>query len=519
MSLPPGWADAALSEVVKINPPNPDGAPSDDMLVSFVPMALVEEISGRLDPRTHRRWREVKMGFSRFQEGDLVVAKITPSMENGKAAIAQGLANGVGAGTTELHVLRPRAGVVARYLLHYILQEGFRRRARGRMTGTAGQLRVPTAFLEEQRVPLPPAAEQLRIVETLDSLLSRLDAAVVNLERARKKLKAYRASVLKAAVEGRLVPTDAELARTERRSYEPADVLLKRILEERRRRWEEATLAKMKAAGKTPEDDRWKKRYPQPDQVDNGSLPSLPEGWCWATVDQVGDVLLGRQRAPQFLTGEWSRPYLRVANIKDDRIDFDDLEEMDFSPEHFEKYRLQAGDILVSEGQSPHLVGQSATYRGGVEGLCFQKTLHRFRPFSPGPTSEFAQTVFRAHVNLCVFKAVASITTNIAHLTLEKFKRSRFPLPPATEQQRIVEEVARQMSVADAAERQIVVDRRRLQRLRQSVLTWAFAGRLVDQSPTDEPAATVLASIRAAREATPSATPTTRRSRKLKAAS
>ena len=108
MRLPCGWADAALSEIVEINPANPDAVPSDDTLVSFVPMALVEELSGRLDPRTHRRWRDVKKGFSRFQEGDVVIAKITPSMENGKGAIARGLANGVGAGTTELHVLRLR---------------------------------------------------------------------------------------------------------------------------------------------------------------------------------------------------------------------------------------------------------------------------------------------------------------------------------------------------------------------------------------------------------------------------
>jgi type I restriction enzyme S subunit len=388
-----------------------------------------------------------------------------------------------------------------------------------RMSAGVGRANVNAKNLARIRLPLPPRAEQARIVDTVDSYLSRLDAAVSSLDAAQLKLKAYRASILKAAVEGRLVPREAELARREGRSYESAEVLLKRILTERRRRWEDAELARLTAAGKTPNDDRWKKRYPEPDQSDIGSLQSLPEGWCWATVDQVGNVLLGRQRAPQFLTGKWSRPYLRVANIKDDRIDFGDVEEMDFGPEHFEKYCLQAGDILVSEGQSPHLVGQSATYRGELEGLCFQKTLHRFRPFSPGPTSEFAQTVFRAHVSLGVFKAVASITTNIAHLTLEKFKRSRFPLPPATEQERIVEEVARQMSVADAAERQIVADRRRLQRLRQSVLAWAFAGRLVDQSPTDEPAATLLAAIRAAREATPIATPTARRPRKPKAAS
>jgi type I restriction enzyme S subunit len=127
--------------------------------------------------------------------------------------------------------------------------------------------------------------------------------------------------------------------------------------------------------------------------------------------------------------------------------------------------------------------------------------------------------VFRAHVNLGVFKAVASITTNIAHLTLEKFKRSRFPLPPATEQERIVEEIARQMSVADAAERQIVANRRRLRRLRQSVLTWAFEGKLVYRDPTDEPASMLLARIRAERETAASTATKGKRSRKLRAAS
>jgi type I restriction enzyme S subunit len=127
--------------------------------------------------------------------------------------------------------------------------------------------------------------------------------------------------------------------------------------------------------------------------------------------------------------------------------------------------------------------------------------------------------VFRAHVSLGVFKAIASITTNIAHLTLEKFKRSRFPLPPAAEQERIVEEIARQMSVVDAAERQIVANRRRLQRLRQSVLTWAFEGKLVDQDPADEPASVQLARIRAERETASAIATKMKRSRKLRAAS
>ena len=390
--------------------------------------------------------------------------------------------------------LRPNAKIAnPRFITFGLNSEVLRRQADALRHGV-GRPRLGLKWFRTLRFPLAPLQEQERIADSLDSFLSRLDAAVAGLERAKEKLKAYRASILKAAVEGRLVPTEAELTRVENREYEPGDILLKRILAERRRRWEQG-----EAAGKMPNDVRWKARYGEPSAPAVDDLPHLPEGWCWASVEQVGDVLLGRQRAPQYLTGRWSRPYLRVANIKDDRVDLGDVQQMDFDDTHFAKYRLQPGDILVSEGQSPHLCGQSAIYRGGVEGLCFQKTLHRFRAVSGGPTPEFAQVVFRANVRLGVYKAVASITTNIAHLTLEKFKESRFPLPPAAEQERIVREVQRLDSIADSIERQLEIEKTRVQRLRQGILAWAFEGRLVNQEPNDEPAAQLLDRIRAGR--------------------
>ena len=460
-------------------------------------MAAVEPMSGRLDASASRKWSEVKKGYTKFQSGDVLFAKITPCMENGKIALVSGLRSGIGAGSTEFHVLRPSQTMSGRFLTLYLLQEQIRREARSRMTGTAGQLRVPTIFLTTHQVRLPPPAEQERIVERVDSYVTRLDAATEGLNRIEANLKRYRASVLKAAVEGRLVPTEAELAKKEGRSYQPASSLLARILKERRTRWEESESAKMKAKGKPPKNDAWKSRYKEPIAPDTSSLPVLPEGWCWASVEMVGDVLLGRQRAPQYLTGRFGKPYLRVANIKDDRIDFSDVESMDFDPEHFRKYRLAPDDILVSEGQSPHLVGQSAIYRGeGPADLCFQKTLHRFRPVTGGPSAAFAQLVFRSHVKSGVFKRLASITTNIAHLTLEKFEAAPFPLPPVAEQDRIAAEVGRVLSDGEATATAVVLNRRRMARLRQSILQWAFEGSLVDQNPDDEPVSALLDRVR-----------------------
>lgn len=361
--LPPGWCRARLAELAQINPPNVVKPPADGQVVSFIPMAAVEERTGRLDPTWDRPWTEVKTGYTRFQDGDVLFAKITPCMENGKVALAHGLRGGVGAGSTEFHVLRPGPAIRSKFLVFLLLQEELRREARKRMTGTAGQLRVPAASLETLPLSLPPLPEQERVVATLESLLSRFDAAVAPLERVRRNIRRYRAAVLNAAVEGRVVPTEAELARAEGRDYEPADVLLKRVLADRRRRWEEVELARMTRAGKPPQDDRWRARYPEPALPDGLDLTSLPGGWRWASVDMVGEVLLGRQRAPQYLTGRFSRPYLRVANVKDDVLDLSDIATMDFDPEHFEKYRLTPGDILVSEGQSPELVGHIVSGR------------------------------------------------------------------------------------------------------------------------------------------------------------
>lgn len=209
--------------------------------------------------------------------------------------------------------------------------------------------------------------------------------------------------------------------------------------------------------------------------VSGALTASSKADWQTATVADVGDVLLGRQRAPQYLTGRWPHRYLRVANIKDDRISFDDVEEMDFDEKHSQKYRLEVGDILVSEGQSPELLGQSAIFHGHSEPLCFQKTLHRFRADPAVTTPEFAQIVFRSHVRSGVFRKLGSITTNIGHLTLEKFKVAPFPLPPLAEQRQIVAEVERRLSIARGVEAQVEANLKRAQSLRQAVLDKAFA--------------------------------------------
>lgn len=197
-----------LGDVAQINPRFDKSSLADDTLVSFVPMAAVGAADGKIDTSTVRPFAEVKKGsYTPFREGDVLFAKVTPCMENGKMAVARDLKNGVGFGSSEFHVLRPSQELDAKYLYYFVSSQSFRKEAAGQMTGAVGLRRVPAAFLADAQLPLVPLEEQRNIVAAIEKQFSRLDEAVANLQRVKANLKRYKASVLKAAVEGRLVET------------------------------------------------------------------------------------------------------------------------------------------------------------------------------------------------------------------------------------------------------------------------------------------------------------------------
>lgn len=173
-----------LGEICEINPRLPrDHGLGDDSEVSFVPMAAVNEVSGTIEAATTRRYAEVKKGYTAFSDGDVLFAKITPCMENGKAALASGLAGGRGFGSTEFHVLRARASVLPEWIYYFVRRESFRREAKRNFTGTAGQQRVPASFLQETRLRVPSLGEQRRIVD----LLARAEGIVRLRREAQQK--------------------------------------------------------------------------------------------------------------------------------------------------------------------------------------------------------------------------------------------------------------------------------------------------------------------------------------------
>jgi type I restriction enzyme, S subunit len=164
------WPVFSLPEVAEINPRRPSSLDlSDDSLVTFIPMPAVSEVTASIERPEIRTYVEVKKGFTYFGNDDVLLAKITPCMENGKSAIATELYNGVGFGSTEFHVIRANKKILLPKFFHYFIrQQSFRNLAKARMRGAVGQQRVPKDFLDDVKLPLPPLSEQRRIVEILD---------------------------------------------------------------------------------------------------------------------------------------------------------------------------------------------------------------------------------------------------------------------------------------------------------------------------------------------------------------
>lgn len=214
------WNFTSIGTVCDINPKTVLPDFSDDSIVSFLPMPTVEAETGAFSPETVE-YKKVKKGYTKFQNNDVLFAKITPCMENGKSCVVRDLIQGVGFGSTEFHVLRCHAGMLPEYVFYFVVQKVFRSKAIPFMTGAVGQKRVPADYLRDCEIPVPTLAEQERIVAEIESRFERADALETAVDRALNDAEKLKQAVLKKAFSGELVPQNPD--------DEPASVLLDRI--------------------------------------------------------------------------------------------------------------------------------------------------------------------------------------------------------------------------------------------------------------------------------------------------
>ena len=440
-----------LSQAVEVNPKLDRSLLNDDLDVSFVPMAAVEALSGGIDVSTVRKYGEVKKGYTHFRDGDILFAKVTPCMENGKMAIARKLVNGVGFGSTEFHVLRPRAGVDARYIYYFVSSQTFRKEASGHMTGAVGLRRVPSAYLEEQLILLPGIEQQREIVGELEKQFSRLDEAVANLQRVKANLKRYKASVLKDAVEGRLVPTEAELARREGRSFETGGQLLQRILEARRKGWK-GRGAFSESSGATV------------------GTTDLPAGWVWTTLGQCFRVAVGAtpsRKEPSYWGGDI--PWVSSGEVQLGRIRHTDEHISEAGLANSSTQINPAGSVMIG------MIGQGKT-RGQAAILDIEAANNQnCAAIWVSRTAILTEYVFFWLMSRYTETRSEGSGNNQQALNKRLVEQIPLPLPPLAEQQRIVAEVDRRLSLVSNVEAEIHANLKRAQALRQATLQRAFS--------------------------------------------
>jgi type I restriction enzyme S subunit len=376
---------------------------------------------------------------------------------------------------------RPHEFVNSRFALlvfrHYLHSRRFQRVAKW----TVNIAHLGAQRFAEIEFPLPPLREQEKIADKAEELLSDLEAGVAALKRVKAALSRYRTAVLRAAVEGRLT----QERRRETKTAEPAQKLLAQALKKHHDNWLNVSLRRFAEAGKNPPKN-WKARYgpPAPPKVEQ--MSSLPEGWCWATVEQLGTV--GEQPV---MTGPFGStlgredfidsgiPLLTIGCLAETGVKLDHA--CFISPQKAQelvRYQLKQGDLLFSRSAS---VGRVGFVTAELEGSLINYHLMRLRLAHPVISPRYFVYYVRGS------SAVVSYLRRVNHgatrdgINTTDLLGMPVALPPRKEQEQIVSEVERRLSVVDVVETEVEQGLKRATRLRQAILRHAFEGRLVPQ--------------------------------------
>ncbi|MDD1012196.1 restriction endonuclease subunit S [Pseudomonas rubra] len=418
--VPKHWMLTPIKHLALLNPRKSDFAGDTEQLCSFVPMEKLKTGVVQLDEE--RPIEEVIGGYTYFEDGDVLQAKVTPCFENKNIAIAKGLTNGIGFGSSEINVLRPFQGVTAEYLYYRVQEDSYMSFCSSNMIGAGGLKRVPTDVINNFKVAAPELFEQTQISRFLDHETARIDALIEEQQRLIELLKEKRQALISHAVTKGLDPAVP--------------------MKDSRVEW----------------------------------LGEVPAHWAVAPTSYRYEIQLGRMLNEQRAQGEHLKPYLRVLDVQWNSINTSDLPLMDFPPDAQLIYRLKNGDLLVNEGGS--YVGRSAIWRGDLDECYYQKALHRLRARdAKSDTAEFFLYVMEMATQRGVFIAGGNQTT-IDHLTAEQLRKYRFAFPPLKEQLQIAEFISTEASkisnTTSEAENLIVL----LQERRSALISAAVTGKV-----------------------------------------
>lgn len=474
--LPHGWVETHLADVARSRNDRVD--PTDAPEERFIGLEHVESETMRL--MGHGRARDVRSSANRFCEGDVLYARLRPYLNKVIRAPFAGLCS------AEFVVLEPTDAVAPQFLARRLNAADVVSFAMSFNTGVH-RPRIRWEQLRRFTFGLPPRQEQDRIVEALGARMAELEGAVQDLHSAERALERFEASVLAAAITGRLTPSvESSRSGTE---------LLNQILSERRSTWEQEQLAVLRAKGKAPSDNRWKSRYQAPAEPGSSAGVELPEDWSSATVDQLATLIQYGSSAKADRAAE-GVPVLRMGNILDGRLQLDDLKYLPKDHGEFPDLLLKSGDVLFNRTNSPELVGKAAVFNGELDPCSFASYLIRVR-LSPRYRPELLVYYLNSALGRAWVRSVVSQQVGQANVNGTKLKQLTLPVPPVEQQERICGIAEAQLGLVDEMRRAITDWRARSDQLRRATLEAAFRGQLVAQDPCDPAAAELLESTAA----------------------
>lgn len=419
--------------------------------------------AGRFEPQHNKRLpaKLAPRPHLMVKEGDILLTCAGPRHRCGIACLVRHTRGRVMI-SGKMYRFRANPATIRSDYLEAFLQTETARQAIDRMkTGISDSgLNLTHDRFRNLTVPLVPLDEQERIIAEIEKQFTRLDAGVTSLKRVQAALKRYRASVLKAACEGCLVPTEAELARKENRSYEPGELLLQRILKERREKWS--------GRGK----------YKEPSAPELANLPKLPEGWAWAAFDQITS-LITKGSSPRWQGFEYSDTGVTFVRSENVRWGYLDLTDVAHLPARFnqkeKKSVLHTGDVLLNlVGAS---IGRAAVALDEVHGGNTNQAVAVIRTLFKQPLNQFAVSwLISAEAQKLIHAEKVDVAR--ANFSLENTRVLPIPLPPLAEQQRIIAELERRSSVIDEIDTMTSTELQRATGLRQSILQQAFSAGL-----------------------------------------
>ena len=426
--IPDNWVWTRLESSVLINPRNDL---SDNIDVSFVEMKSISDGYNNHFSATTRLWKEVKSGFTHFQDGDVGFAKITPCFQNRKSVVFSGLQNGYGAGTTELHILRAvKSTITTEYLLLFVKSSYLIERGIQKFSGTAGQQRFGTDEVKKTPFPLPPLEEQARIVNRIDELFEQIDIIEKNQADIDALYDEFRKRTLTLAIQGKLVPQNP--------NDEPASVLLERI-----RAKKKAKLGKKYVDSyiyKGDDNYYYEKVGETVTNISDEISFELPENWTWCRLQTICSYI-HRGKSPTYGT-EKILPIIaqkcnQWAGIQTQKCLFADRATI---AKYTEEQYLCVGDIIINS------TGSGTVGRTGYIDDTLFKEYPKFvadshvtvvRPLKC-INSRYIYLFLKSPVIQTDIEAKCSGSTNQIELATKTIQSYLIPIPPAMEQHRIV---------------------------------------------------------------------------------